>query len=46
MIRKTKEAFVEQANKKHNNKYDYTKSNYLGSNVKITITCPEHGDFQ
>lgn len=25
--------------------YDYTHSVYNGSNAKITVSCPEHGDF-
>ena len=46
---KTKEAsdrFIEEANKKHNNKYDYTKFNYIKSDVKSIIICPEHGEFE
>lgn len=40
-----KEKFIELANKKHNNKYDYSKSDYKGITSKICIICPEHGEF-
>ena len=40
-----KEKFIELANKKHNNKYDYSKSDYKGIASKICIICPEHGEF-
>lgn len=41
----TLERFVFLANVRHNNMYDYTKSVYINSRTKITITCPYHGDF-
>jgi hypothetical protein len=31
------------ANKKHNNKYDYTKVKYIDYYSKIIIICPFHG---
>lgn len=43
--RKTKERFIEQANRVHNNKYYYTNVNYVRDDIKVTITCPIHGDF-
>lgn len=42
----SKETFIKKANLVHSNKYDYTKSNYINSMKKITITCPIHGDFK
>jgi hypothetical protein len=30
----------------HGEKYGYDNVNYQGSNVKISITCTKHGDFQ
>ena len=39
------EDFILYANDKHNNKYDYSKSKYIKSNIPVIITCPEHGDF-
>lgn len=38
--------FIKKANKIHNDKYDYSKSVYLTSQKKITIICPEHGEFE
>jgi uncharacterized protein YbbK (DUF523 family) len=37
--------FIKRANEVHNNKYDYSKSIYLGSNKKLIIICPIHGEF-
>ena len=37
--------FIKKARKIHGDKYEYERAIYLGSNSKITITCPEHGDF-
>ena len=39
-------SFIEEATKIHNNKYDYSKVNYTGCLDKITIICPEHGEFE
>ena len=41
----TKEEFIERAREVHGSFYDYSKVEYIGSDVKICITCPEHGDF-
>ena len=35
--------FIQRANQKHSNKYDYSNSIYLGMNKKISIICPLHG---
>ena len=43
--RKTIEIFIEQANNIHNNKYDYSKVEYVDSHTKVCIICPEHGEF-
>ena len=40
-----KEAFIEKSKKRHGDKYDYSKINYLGSEEKICIVCPKHGEF-
>ncbi len=37
--------FVEESNKVHNNKYDYSKTNFTRMNELLTITCKNHGDF-
>lgn len=43
--RKTTEQFIEDARKVHGNKYDYRGVEYINNQTKVTITCPEHGDF-
>jgi very-short-patch-repair endonuclease len=43
---KTIEKFIEDSNKLHVNKYDYSKSNYVNDNSKIIIICKEHGEFE
>jgi len=40
------EDFVNKANKTHSDKYDYSKTVYTNNSSKLTITCPEHGDFE
>lgn len=42
----TKDKFVERANIVHDNKYDYTNSQYIKMQVKLTIVCPIHGTFE
>jgi hypothetical protein len=41
----TKESFVKRANKKHKNKYDYTKTIVISGEKKVFIKCPKHGGF-
>ena len=38
--------FIEQANKIHNYKYNYSKVNYINSKSKIIIICNLHGEFE
>lgn len=38
--------FVEKVNEVHKGKYDYSKTTYTGWENKITIICPDHGEFQ
>ena len=42
---KSIEKFIENANSIHNNKYDYSKAEYINSSEKICIICPKHGEF-
>lgn len=37
---------VEKFNQIHHGKYSYEKVEYRNVRVKITVTCPIHGDFQ
>lgn len=43
--RLTTEEFAEKANKVHEGKYDYCKSEYVNTSTKVCIICPEHGEF-
>lgn len=43
--RKSPEKFFEQANKTHNNYYDYSESVYIADSEPIDIICPKHGKF-
>ena len=42
----TTEEFIQRANEVHNEKYDYSKVEYVSNKIKVVITCPEHGDFE
>ena len=39
------ESFIEKSKKIHNNKYDYSKVNYINAKTPVCIICPEHGEF-
>ena len=41
----TLQEFVEDANKVHNYKYNYSKSIYKNRRIKLIIICPIHGEF-
>ena len=43
--KKTNDMYIEAASKIYGDKYDYSKMNYVNSKTKITIICPEHGEF-
>lgn len=43
--KKTREEYIEHVNKVHNNFYDYSIFEYLGSKIKGSIKCPKHGVF-
>lgn len=43
---KTTEQFIEEAKNIHAMEYNYNKVNYINCETKVTIICPEHGDFQ
>lgn len=45
MEKQTKEQFIEKARLVHDNKYDYSKVNYMNSKTKVEIICPIHGSF-
>ena len=43
---KTNKQFISDSNIAHGDKYDYSKVNYINAHVKVTIICPEHGEFK
>ena len=45
MKKKTTEKFVQEARIVHGNRYDYSKVDYKGKEVKVIIICQEHGEF-
>lgn len=45
-MRKTTEQFIADANRVHNNFYNYSESVYEGACSKVKIICPTHGLFE
>ena len=43
--RKDVNEFIENARKIHGDKYDYSNVNYVNCKTKVSIICPEHGEF-
>lgn len=41
----SKEEFINRSSSIHNNKYDYSKVNFINVRTKVCIICPEHGEF-
>ena len=37
--------FIENASNLHNNKYDYSKVEYIKAIQKVIINCKIHGEF-
>jgi len=37
--------FINRATKIHENKYDYSKVNYINNNTNVIIICKKHGEF-
>ena len=46
MKKSNTEEFIKKAKKVHGNKYDYSKVNYVGNKIEVTIICPKHGEFK
>ena len=44
-VRYNKDTFVEKAKNIHNDRYDYSKVQYVNAHTKICIICTEHGEF-
>lgn len=45
LIRNTTDQFIEGAKIVHGGKYDYSKTVYVLTRVKVVIICKEHGEF-
>jgi very-short-patch-repair endonuclease len=45
-VKLTINEFIIRSRKIHNDKYDYSKSNYKRSLTPVTIICPIHGEFE
>lgn len=43
--RLTTESFISRSKQVHGNKYDYSKTQYIGFDKELTIICPIHGEF-
>lgn len=41
----TRDAFIAKARAVHGDRFSYDKVDYVNSLTKVTITCPDHGDF-
>lgn len=39
------ENFIEKASLIHNHKYDYSNVVYINNRTRVSIICPEHGEF-
>lgn len=44
--REQERLFLEEARKVHGERYDYSKTVFTSSKEKVTIICPEHGEFE
>ena len=44
-MKRTKDEFIENAVKKHGNKYDYSKVDYKKCDIPVRIICSKHGEF-
>jgi superfamily II DNA or RNA helicase len=45
-VKLTTVEFIEKSKNIYGDRYDYSKLNYINSNTKVTIICPEHGEFE
>jgi len=42
----SKENFIEKSKELYNEKFDYSKTNYINTRTKVIIICPLHGEFE
>ena len=43
--KKTTKEFITESKTIHNDRYDYSKVEYVNAKTKVCIICPEHGEF-
>ena len=41
-----KDDFIEKARKIYNDKYDYSKVEYINNKTEVVVICPKHGEFK
>ena len=41
-----KDKFIKESKEIHRDKYNYSKTKYINARTKVTIICPEHGEFE
>lgn len=44
-IRMSKDEWVKIARNKHGDKYDYSLVDYINNHTRVTIICPDHGEY-
>lgn len=44
-IKMAQNKFIEKSKEIHGDRYDYSKVEYVNSQTKVCIICPEHGEF-
>ena len=44
--RLTLSEFIDRSTNVHDNKYDYSKVEYINNNTKVIIICKKHGEFE
>lgn len=42
----TTKEFIDKSLKKHGDKYDYSKVDYINSRTKVIVICKKHGEFK
>ena len=45
-LKLTIEEFIKKAKEIHGDKYNYSKVDYKSNRTKVTIICPDHGEFK
>jgi len=43
---KTTEEFIAKSKEIYGERYDYSNTNYISNKEKVSLICPDHGEFQ